>query len=179
MRTFFALDLPAQSKLAIARWRESAFRSLEAGGLARPVPAANFHMTLAFIGELPQRKLEQLCDRVDALLGSKPCAAGIVELNEVGYWPRNGILWLGPAQCPGELQQLATRLRTLAGQAGGKRESKAFQPHISLFRRCTIAPPASLSAPEFAVGYAEITLFESHRGDQGASYQPIHRWTLG
>ena len=27
--------------------------------------------------------------------------------------------------------------------------------------------------------HAEITLFESHRGDKGASYQPIHSWALG
>ena len=179
MRTFFALDLPAESKLVIARWRDSAFRSLEAGGLARPVPPANFHLTLAFIGELPPRKLESLCDSVDALLRNKPHAPGSVQLNEVGYWPRNGILWLGPAHCPPELKALATRLRTLAGQAGGKRESKSFQPHISLFRRCTIAPPPSLSAPEFTISYAEITLFESRQGGGGVSYQPVHSWALG
>ena len=179
MRTFFALDLPADSKQDIARWRDSAFRSLEAGGLARPVSPANFHMTLAFIGELPQRKLEHVCDSVDALLDNNPHAPGSVELNEVGYWPRSGILWLGPAQCPGELKELASSLRTLAGQAGGKRESKSFQPHISLFRRCTIAPPPPLSAPQFAISYAEITMFESHLGVHGASYRPIHTWQLG
>ena len=51
MRVFFGLELDASTTLAIADWRD---RQLACAG--RPVPPANFHITLAFIGELPESR---------------------------------------------------------------------------------------------------------------------------
>ena len=50
MRLFFGFDLPLDSKTRIAAWRD---RFVRADG--RSVPAANFHITLAFLGEIDHR----------------------------------------------------------------------------------------------------------------------------
>ncbi|NND67836.1 MAG: RNA 2',3'-cyclic phosphodiesterase, partial [Halioglobus sp.] len=60
MRLFFALEAEPETALAIANWRDA---SLLTDG--RPVPAANFHITLAFVGATPHAKSERLANAVD------------------------------------------------------------------------------------------------------------------
>ena len=177
MRLFFALDLPPAAKLKIDAWRDRSFRELSAGGIARPVHPGNFHITLAFIGDVDERKLESLCDSVDQWLEQAPPAQGSLSLNQVGYWQRQGILWLGPEHCPDSLTQLAGRLQGLSRRTGGKCESKKFTPHVTLFRRCKVPPPSSLQPPEVRLDYAEFALFESSQGKQGVRYQALQFWS--
>jgi 2'-5' RNA ligase len=178
MRIFFALDLTPTAKLEIASWRDRSFRELAAGGRARPVPPGNFHVTLAFIGDVAQYKLESLCNSVEYSLGSKSMGTCEVAFNELGYWQRQGILWLGPKHCPAQLQQLADRLKGLCARAGGKRDNKVFAPHITLFRGCKLPPPTSLEPPDFTLQFGDFTLFESRQGKRGVSYYPLQHWSL-
>ena len=176
MRLFFALDLTSAAKLEIDSWRDRSFRELSASGMARPVPPGNFHITLAFIGDMDERKLESLCDGVDQWLEQAPPAQGSLSLSQVGYWQRQGILWLGPEHCPDSLIQLAGMLQGLSRRTGGKRESKEFMPHVTLFRRCKVPPPSSLQPPEVRLDYAEFALFESSQGKQSVRYQALQFW---
>lgn len=178
MRIFFGLELPPQARLKIASWRDRSFKELTATGRARPVPPENFHITLAFIGEITERKLEHLCDSVDDWLEERPVEAAGVDVNQLGYWRRPGILWIGPKQCPGVLLQLANGLKGLGIQAGGKRDDKAFQPHITLFRHCRSAPPTPADPPEFSLCYKSFALFESRPAKQGVSYHALRHWQL-
>jgi 2'-5' RNA ligase len=178
MRIFFALDLAPAAKLELSAWRDKSFRELAAGGMARPVPAGNFHMTLAFIGDVTEQKLEGLCDSVDQSLSREPVEAVGLAINELGYWPRQGILWLGPRHCPDQLLQLATRLKGLGTRVGGKLDNRAFQPHITLFRRCKLPPPPPLLPPDFSLDYDDFVLLESQQGKRGVSYHPLQRWQL-
>jgi 2'-5' RNA ligase len=178
MRIFFALDLAPGTKLEMAAWRDRSFRELAAGGMARPVPAGNFHITLAFMGDVAEQKLERLCDSVDQSLNREPVEAASLAINELGYWQRQGILWLGPRHCPDQLLQLASRLKGLGTRVGGKLDNRAFQPHITLFRRCKLPPPAPLQPPDFSLDYGDFVLLESRQGKRGVSYHPLQRWRL-
>jgi len=71
MHTFLALELPATTAMQIADWRDRQF-----GPVGRPVPPANFHITLAFVGALSERALERLCLAVDTWLASRSIPAG-------------------------------------------------------------------------------------------------------
>lgn len=174
MRTFFALELDAETTLKIANWRDRQF-----GHCGKPVPAANFHLTLAFLGELKPARLEQLCLAVDERIGRDRPGAGTISLDVTGYWPKPGIYWLGCSQPPSPLIQLAGSLRGLCHVAGGKRDSKSFQPHITLFRQCDTAPPAPVDIPPLQLEYSHFTLLESKFGKRGVSYQPLQSWELG
>lgn len=178
MRIFFAIEPNPPCKIAVRDWRARAFADLENSDQARAVPAANFHITLAFIGELPQRRLESLCMQVDEIVATGECCQGSILLDDLGYWPRPGILWLGPTSSPATLKRLAKRLRVLAGRTGGKRESKPFQAHLTLFRQCNQPPPSSLHAPEITLDYTEFSLLESRQGRHGVSYHPLTSWAL-
>ena len=140
MRLFFALEPGGQTAIDIADWRD---RQLPAAG--RPVPVANLHITLAFLGEISSHRLERLCNAVDQYLQCKSLPGGELTLDQVGYWSKPRILWLGPSQWPESLNQLAAGLGQLGGVEGGKRKRGAFQPHITLFRGCETAPAAPLA----------------------------------
>jgi 2'-5' RNA ligase len=173
MRLFFALEPLPEIALQIADWRD---RQLAVAG--KPVPAANFHITLAFLGDLKPQAVEQLCSHVDDYLERSQASRGELELNQVGYWPKPGIYWLGPERWPESLNRLVLKLQSLGTAVGAKRSRGKFQPHITLFRRCEAPPPAPVEAPKFHLPLAEFTLFESKSGKQGVSYHPLEHWLL-
>jgi 2'-5' RNA ligase len=173
MRVFFALQPDPQFAVNLSTWRDRQFSHP-----GRAVPAANFHLTLAFIGEIQPRFLETLCQDVDRWCERSAPTGGSLQLDQTGYWHRPGIYWLGPGEWPDSLQQLAGGLRSIAARHGGKRERKRFQPHITLFRGCQSAPPAPATPPRLSLTYAEFHLFESLPGRQGVSYSPLQQWPL-
>jgi 2'-5' RNA ligase len=173
MRVFFGLELDAATSLQVADWRD---RQLPCSGT--PVPVANFHITLAFVGALADPAIERLCLSVDAWLARSTPPGATLRLDRTGYWPRPGIYWLGPAAWPEHLTRLAQKLNTLASAVGAKRDRNPFQPHITLFRHCVWAPPAPTINPDFAMVYRQCALFESRQGRYGVSYHVLQDWRL-
>ena len=173
MRLFFGLELTPTTSLQIADWRD---RQLVCTGAQ--VPAANFHITLAFLGTINDQDIESLCLSVDEWLAHNALRGAALELDCTGYWQKQGIYWLGPEKWPEELSQLAQKLATLGSAAGAKRDRNRFQPHITLFRQCSAAPPAPLQAPSIDMRYSGFALFESRQGKRGVSYHVLQDWTL-
>ena len=171
MRLFFALEPEPRDALAIADWRD---RQLNCAG--RPVPVANFHITLAFLGEIRDPALPQLVDGVDRRFDEASGARHALRLTEVGYWPKPGILWLGPGSWPDSLALLARELRELAVTLGAKRERRRFQPHVTLYRRVAEAPPAPAAPPDIAFTCDGFHLMESRQGKTGVSYHSLCQW---
>jgi 2'-5' RNA ligase len=173
VRLFFGLELPPQVAMEVAEWRD---RQLPV--LARPVPAPNFHITLAFLGELPASALESLCDDVDRWLPGQRPAADRLRLDQVGFWPAPGIYWIGPCDWPEGLNRLAAGLGRISARAGGRRERRRYRPHLTLFRGCREAPPAPATPPALAFDYRALSLFESRNTRRGVRYDVIADWPL-
>ncbi|PLW69797.1 RNA 2',3'-cyclic phosphodiesterase [Pseudohalioglobus lutimaris] len=173
MRLFFALLPGPDLAREIADWRE---RSISADG--RPVPLANLHITLAFLGELSHHRLDPLCQAADELLTAPGLHLQTLRLNATGYWPRPGILWLGPSRWEGALANLAGQLQSRGALAGGKGKRGAYRPHLTLFRGCDQPPPAPLSAPDFSFDCSNISLLQSSNGRQGVHYSDVANWRL-
>lgn len=90
-RLFFAIDLPAEIREQIIRWRATHFPP-EAG---RPVAADNLHLTLAFLGEVSAEKEKALS------LAGRICQPGFtLTLDDAGQWLRSRVVWLGMRQPP-------------------------------------------------------------------------------
>ena len=172
MRIFFGLELDPDARRALSDWRD---RHGVADG--RAVPAVNFHLTLAFIGAVDNRKLDTLCRAVDDW--NPDTGFGEAVLDQVGYWPKPGIYWAGPSQPAPALAALARKLQHLGGQVGARLEKKPFAPHVTLYRSCTALPPAPAAPPSVTLAYDHFTLFESHMGRQGVSYRAVEHWPLG
>lgn len=173
MRVFFGLELAPPVITAVSDWRDRQFSCA-----ARPVPPANFHITLAFVGELPESRMERLCLSVENQLAGETIPGATLTLNRTGYWHKSGIYWLGPDTWPGQLSVLARKLQGLSGIVGGKRDKRTFTPHVTLFRACPDAPAAPALMPAITLSYQHFTLFQSRKGKNGVSYHPLHSWTL-
>lgn len=102
-RLFFAIDLPAEIREQIIRWRATHFPP-EAG---RPVAADNLHLTLAFLGEVSAEKEKAL-----SLAGRIRQPGFTLTLDDAGQWLRSRVVWLGMRQPPRGLIQLANMLRS-------------------------------------------------------------------
>lgn len=168
MRVFFALAPSPSTAIALADWRD---RHAACDG--RPVPPANFHLTLAFAGELPPARIEALCERVDdgfALPGQS------LLLDTPGYWPHAGLFWLGPGSWPRTLDTLAGQLRRACSTQGARLDRNRFRPHVTLYRGCDAPPAAPTSPPAIEFSCDRLTLFESRQGRRGVSYLPLQEW---
>ena len=173
MRLFFALEAEPATALKIADWRDT---SLMADG--RQVPPANFHITLAFVGELSHTKSDQLANAVDTRLQQQAPASATLLLDQPGYWSKAGIFWLGPTTWPETLEVLAGKLRGLATASGARKDNNTFRPHVTLFRRCTLPPAAPTETPAIDWPYSHFSLMESVVGKRGVSYRPLASWAL-
>ena len=173
MRVFFGLNLDDASALSIAAWRD---RQVHCDG--RPVSPADFHLTLAFVGELDVQAVEALTETVDRRLDFPGGSEWRLTLNRTGYWQKAGIYWLGPERWVPAVDHLAGRLRDIAVGAGARRERKAFRPHLTLYRRCALPPPVPVHVPQFELRFDHFTLFESRQAKRGTTYHPLCDWSL-
>lgn len=174
MRVFFGIEPGLEARQSIADWRDR--YGLAAG---RPVPPANFHITLAFIGDINDRDLETLCNTIDEHQRGQEFVAGTLALDCVGYWPGPDIYWMGTSREAPQINRLARKLQSLSGRVGARLTRKTFTPHITLYRNCSEPPPAPVVLPDIELAYRQVTLFESKPGRAGVSYHPLAGWDLG
>lgn len=174
MRLFFGLEPDSESALAITAWRD---RQLPL--LGRPVPVANLHITLAFLGDISTHRLERLGKTVDQFIEQKRPQGEALTLNQLGYWPRPGICWLGPQVWPDSLDSLARSLSRLGTVQGSKADRRKYRPHITLVRGCDFPPPAATSEPLFKLEFDHFSLYQSRQGSSGVTYQVLASWPLG
>lgn len=133
-------------------------------------------MTLAFIGEQPDARL----DEIVAAAGAVVFAPFDVQLDQLGVWRHNRLLWAGCRAMPDALGALAAGLHTALAHADVRfdAESRPFNPHVSLLRSVPasafpVSPPSlvprvwrcerfvlieSLGLPDGA-GYRQVAVF--------------------
>ncbi|WP_115719730.1 RNA 2',3'-cyclic phosphodiesterase [Gallaecimonas mangrovi] len=155
MRLFFGLSLTPTQAETVSQWRNQAFTALK-----KPVPEANFHLTLAFIGELADSKLP------DLIAGAKtaPWSAFSVPITRFGQWPKAGIAYLAPHQAPEPLLQLAAKLQALSKDLGGFVDNRPYQPHLTLARGMHQPTLPSIAIPPFLINAQQFALYHSERG---------------
>ena len=169
-RLFFALSLPGKLQKQVIKWRADSFEA-DAG---RPVAAANLHLTLAFLGEISDHKAKVLAD-IAARITSPTFS---LTLDDLGHWPRPGVVWLGTRRAPLALLQLASLLRSHAARNGCHQSTLPFHPHISLLRGATRPVALPASTPQWQLEASEFSLYES-RYDKGRTrYQCLQSWPL-
>jgi len=157
MRLFFASWPPPAVAKALAQWAREAQRAC--GG--RITREDTIHLTLAFLGEAdPQAALA-------AGRGVRGRATSLM-VDSARYWNHNRIVWVGPANVPPELAQLARALG----------ETREFAGHVTLLRKAH--PSAQLPPlPPLEWPVREFLLVNSTLGPEGPSYEVLERFALG
>lgn len=169
MRLFVAVVPPESALEDLADFLEP---RQEAGTELRWTDPNQWHLTLSFMGEVPERTVEPLVERLAAR--TTRFAAETVRISGAGAFPnpyRARVLWAGVhEEAEGGLRSLATGIRHACSAAGAAPEGGKFHPHITLARlRRPVEATRWIRALE---GYAgpswtasEVTLIASHLGE--------------
>ena len=178
MRMFVAIRPPEE---AIEHLDEFLAVRREAGPF-RWTLAEQVHLTLAFLAEVPDRRLDDLVERLGRAAGRRtPVTTRIAGGGAFPNVGRARVLWAGLAVDEAgrtELGRMATGARAAAAKAGIAVEGRRFRPHLTVAR---LGRPAEVSSwvrlldsyegPEWST--TTVSLVASHLG-QGPRNRPRH-----
>jgi 2'-5' RNA ligase len=168
-RLFFALWPDATVRAHLARLAQSHLpRRAEA------TPAADFHLTLAFLGNLDA---EQQAG-VETLASSIRAAPLEFAIDQVGYWAKPQILWAGCATPPPALLDLVKNLQAGLPRYGIEVERRPWVAHVTLARRSPSGPLRPMPVESCVWQARELVLAESAPGAGDSRYQVRRRWGL-
>ena len=164
-RLFFALQ-PSES----VRRGVSAIQR-DCGAQGRTVPAANFHVTMAFLGMQDADVIPRVCE-VAAGLSFEPCE---VTLDQLGRFKRAGVLWLGASYIPDSLVAFQHDLVSALLAAGIGYDRKPWKLHLTLYRKMRTAPP-TIGPVAIKWPLDGFSLLESVSVNRGVEYHDIASW---
>ena len=129
---------PATRRLFFALWPDPATRRAlgnalgavlaTAGGQA--VPAGELHLTLEFLGRIPDGALETLA----ALGAAIALPDEALLLDRLEWWRRSALLVATPSASAAGLLAAQAQLRQALGDHGFRVDSRPFRPHVTLAR---------------------------------------------
>ncbi|WP_460932676.1 RNA 2',3'-cyclic phosphodiesterase [Phycicoccus ginsengisoli] len=151
----------------------------DAGAALRWTDTDQWHVTLAFMADVPARAVDRLVEQLAAATtGRAPLG---LHLQGAGAFPEvyaARVLWTGVEGAPQELAALARVARAAAGHAGAAPQGGPFHPHVTLARSRRpfestrwLRVLASYAGPRWTAD--EVTLFASHLGE-GRGGRPRH-----
>ena len=178
VRLFVALRPPS----AI---RQSLLDIMEGVPSARWQDDEQLHVTLRFIGEVERPVAEDIAVALSQVVAPAPR----VSLSGVGRFEKRGrtdTLWVGVTPHDA-LAALHRKVDQACVRAGLPPEHRAYLPHITVARLARsagvgfaveewLATHSGLASAPFPLPH--LVLYQSHLGRDGATYEPVARWTL-
>ena len=179
---------PRKLRLFFALWPDGATRShlsvATAAAVARvdgqPVPAAKFHVTLAFLGAVPGQTFVHLVEA-----GGRDRHPGVeLVFDRLKYWRKAQVLVAMPSRIPKAAAAVVDRLWARLEPLGFVRELRPWQAHLTLVRRVRRPPPGDLHIDIARFGRPgaaqwKLALVESVTHAEGPRYKPLAEWPLG
>jgi 2'-5' RNA ligase len=133
IRSFIAIELPHEIKLAIARLQNQL--KLGSMGQVKWVNPESTHLTLKFLGNIATSLTPKITIALEeACRGIQPF---VLELGESGVFPnerRVRVVWVGLKGDVEKLGQLQKRIDTALAPLGFRAEGRPFTPHLTLAR---------------------------------------------
>jgi 2'-5' RNA ligase len=177
VRLFVALDLPDPVRQAIT---ELIAKLQPKSRGARWIKPENLHITLKFIGHVPNEKLSPIQTALSSIHAAQP-----VELHfrGMGFFPnehRPRAFWCGIAASP-NLAELAANIDRALAPLGVEPETRPFTPHLTLARfksdegiREVVHAASNMKSTDFgAATETNFHLYESLLKSSGAQYNPL------
>jgi len=137
----------------------------------KPVPAGKIHLTLAFLGDVDEARLEP----------AKLAAAALREsgfemvLDQAGSFRGARVAWAGCAVVPAGLARLQASLAGALAAQGFVLEDRPFAAHVTLVRKVA-RPLAPEAAAPIRWRARELSLVRSELGT--GRYRPEGAWDL-
>jgi 2'-5' RNA ligase len=185
MRAFIAIELPPTVRESLVSLRDR-FRKSDAA--ASWVKDDNLHLTLRFLGDVPEPDLarlsEYLAEKSAACAPLRLCVCG------AGAFPnprRPSVVWVGVETLSGDLIAIQAHTENAARSIGLPPEPKPFHPHITLARirdarRLGTLPAELDAAKSFLAGEFDVphmALFSSTLTPRGPIYRCLREFKFG
>ena len=182
LRTFIAIPLPEAIQTEVGKVL-SDLRKVDAA--VRWVPARNLHLTLKFLGDVEEARLE------DLFLGIQKATEGIepfqIALRGLGAFPnarRPRVLWIG-LDYPETMQKLYQNIEEELFLLKFPREKRKFSPHLTIGRvkaqrgMEALMPVVerTIFGPE-TVEVDRVVAMKSDLRPTGAVYSPLKEFAL-
>ena len=173
-RLFFALWPDEAARRALSAATAKAVR--RCGG--RPVPAANLHVTLVFLGSVAQRRIAELQDiareRAASFAQAEPLS---LTFGRLTHWSRSQILCNRATEESATARALAESLKDAVAAAGFTPDLKPFHAHVTVARKVLRAAELPAVTP-VVWRFADFALVDSHTAPAGPIYSVIESYPL-
>jgi 2'-5' RNA ligase len=185
MRLFIAIEIPEGIKKEMVGLQEKLKKS---GADASWPGPEGVHLTLKFLGEVPESKVEEIKNALAAVAGGT--GPFRLEAAGAGTFPsakNPRVAWLGVTGDIDKLSALQQAIEDAMRGVGFEQEEREFKPHLTLARikyvRSRDAWQSAMSGikdvrlPAFDVTHVSLMKSELHR--TGAVYTEVARVELG
>jgi 2'-5' RNA ligase len=185
LRTFVAVEIGPEVRKAATELIKK-FRALRAD--VKWVEPHNLHITLKFLGEVPEPQTEEICQVVTAVAAET--APFEFELRGAGVFPHLGrprTIWLGVGEGHEALVALHRQIDKALAKLGFAAESRPPEPHLTIGRVRSGGPAITelgtllLSHANFSVGKTtarDVVVFSSLLEQVGPTYEALGRAEL-
>jgi RNA 2',3'-cyclic 3'-phosphodiesterase len=184
LRTFIAIEIPDGVKKEMAKAQEQLKQSGADAGWVRP---EGIHLTLKFLGEVLEAKIDEVKSTLARTAGAM--SRFRLEIARAGAFPSSKnprVVWLGVSGDIDKLEALWSSVEDSMAAIGFEREDRAFSPHLTLARIKYLRPRYSwqeaidgikdVRIAGFEVDH--ISLMKSELKPSGAVYTEIARVDL-
>ncbi len=178
IRTFICIEISDEVRNRIDAFQDQLRRI---GADVSWTRAANIHLTLKFLGNVPKSKMGAVCAAVQEAVHS--LRGFSVEVKETGCFPslRNPrVIWVGVNSPLDALQRLHTEIETSMEPVGFPKEARPFSPHLTLGRLKSQRNARRLTSALMERGFVAVTfqatqvvVMQSNLHPTGAAYSSL------
>jgi len=183
-RTFVAAALDAQAVSALQGLADRLCRGAWGGAFRWSAPDT-WHLTIKFVGDVPEKRMERLTRAVaDAALMVQPFTFSLQGLGCFPSLRRPSILWVGIEEPSGRLARLAQGVDIALAREGWPAETRPFHPHLTIARARSVVGQQQAAAlaedlaqrssrPLAQVFVDQIVVYGSVLTPQGPVHTPL------
>jgi 2'-5' RNA ligase len=184
-RVFCAVAIPDEVRTLIAQ-HTAHLKKAVPDAQASWTPEQNIHLTLKFLGETPQARVQELSEA--ASRATARIESFKVSVEETGACPKHGpprVLWIGINDPEGKLQKLFASLEDECAKAGFQKEVRSLHPHLTIARLRKLQQARTLASAHkqmlfgpVRVDITELLVIRSELDKSGSKYSVVSRHPL-
>ena len=181
MRLFIAIPLPDTFQNIIAKIQ----KSIDKFGKLKLVKPENVHLTLKFLGDVNENKIDKINKRLSFLKNINTFTISVRGLGTFPNVKRPRVIWMGTEKGFDEINELQKKIDSSLEDMGFKKENR-FHPHYTIARVKFIAEKEKIEKflkentdlifGEYTVD--KIMLMESKLSPKGPRYYTIEEFHL-
>jgi RNA 2',3'-cyclic 3'-phosphodiesterase len=169
MRLFFASFPDSDSCRSVS----AAVQALKLPAASSYLPPEKYHMTLIFLGEVPDSKVQAVREVGDA----QRIACFPLQFDGWEYWKGARAVVASASDLPEPLRTLRANVAAALTQRGVAFDDKPLRPHMTVARKLTQAPVLP-QLSEFSWTVRAFSLVSSVTAPTGSVYTVVDTWPL-